>query len=154
VETPQRKTLVLGLGNLLLGDEGVGVHAAQALMEECFFENVEIQDTGTAILDALPALEKADRVIVMDAMEGHGSPGTIYRVPMDQCTGNTCIGSLHGFDLRSVLTLAGCKTPPEVLVFGVEPAVIDWSMALSPPVKSALPVLLDAVRTELSQSSQ
>ena len=150
MEAPQKNTLVLGLGNLLLGDEGVGVHAAQALMEECF-EDVEIQDVGTAILDALPALEKADRVIVMDAMKGHGSPGTIYRVPMDQCTGNTCIGSLHGFDLRSVLTLAGCKTPPEVLVLGVEPAVIDWSMSLSPPVKSALPVLLDAVRTELSQ---
>ena len=150
MESPQKKTLVLGLGNLLLGDEGVGVHAAQALMEECF-EDVEIQDVGTAILDALPALEKADRVIVMDAMKGHGSPGTIYRVPMDQCTGNSCIGSLHGFDLRSVLTLAGCKTPPEVLVLGVEPAVIDWSMSLSPPVKSALPVLLDAVRTELSQ---
>ena len=150
METPQRKTLVLGLGNLLLSDEGVGVHAAQALMEECF-EDVEIQDTGTAILDALPALERAERVIVMDAMKGHGTPGTIYRVPMDQCTGNSCIGSLHGFDLRSVLTLAGCKTPPEVLILGVEPAVIEWSMALSPPVKSALPRLLEAVREELSE---
>ncbi len=150
METPQRKTLVLGLGNLLLGDEGVGVHAAQALMEE-HFEDVEIQDTGTAILDALPALERADRVIVMDAMKGHGDPGTIYRIPMDQCTGNSCIGSLHGFDLRSVLTLAGCETPPEVVVLGVEPAVIEWSMALSPSVKSALPVLLETVREELSQ---
>jgi len=84
-------------------------------------------------------------------MKGHGTPGTIYRVPMDQCTGNSCIGSLHGFDLRSVLTLAGCKTPPEVLILGVEPAVIEWSMALSPPVKSALPRLLEAVREELSE---
>jgi hydrogenase maturation protease len=150
VETPQRKTLVLGLGNLLLGDEGVGVHAAQALMEE-HFEDVEIQDTGTSILDALPALERADRVIVMDAMKGHGDPGTIYRVPMDQCTGNTCIGSLHGFDLRSVLTLAGCKTPPEILVLGVEPAVIEWSMDLSPTVNNVLPVLLETVREELLQ---
>jgi hydrogenase maturation protease len=150
VETPQRKTLVLGLGNLLLGDEGVGVHAAQALMEE-HFEGVEIQDTGTAILDALPALERADRVIVMDAMRGHECPGTIYRIMMDQCMGNSCIGGLHGFDLRSVLTLAGCKTPPEILVLGVEPAVIDWSMDLSPSVKSALPVLLETVREELAE---
>jgi len=150
VETPQRKTLVLGLGNLLLGDEGVGVHAAQALMEECF-EDVEIQDTGTAILDALPALERADRVIVLDAMKGHGTPGTIYRIMMDQCIGNPCIGSLHGFDLRSVLALAGCKTSPEVLVLGVEPAVIEWSMALSPPVKNALPRLLEAVREEFTE---
>ena len=149
METTGKNTLVLGLGNLLLGDEGVGVHAAQALMKECF-EDVEIQDTGTAILDALPALERADRVIVIDAMKGHGDPGTIYRVPMDQCTGNTCIGSLHGFDLRSVLTLAGCETPPEVLVLGVEPAVIEWSMELSPQVKDTLPRLLEAVRKEIS----
>ena len=150
METPQRKTLVLGLGNLLLGDEGVGVHAAQALMEECFGD-VEIQDTGTAILDALPALERADRVIVLDAMKGHGTPGTIYRIMMDQCMGNSCIGGLHGFDLRSVLTLAGCKTPPEILVLGVEPAVIEWSMDLSPTVKNALPVLLETVREELAE---
>ena len=150
METSQRKTLVLGLGNLLLGDEGVGVHAAQALLEEGF-EGVEIQDTGTAILDALPALERADRVIALDAMKGHGNPGTIYRVPMDQCTGNSCIGSLHGFDLRSVLALAGCQAPPQVLVLGVEPAVIEWSMELSPQVKNALPRLLEAVREELAE---
>ena len=150
MESPQKNTLVLGLGNLLLGDEGVGVHAARALLNECC-EGVKIQDVGTAILDALPALERADRVIVMDAMKGHGVPGTIYRVPMDQCTGNSCIASLHGFDLRSVLTLAGCEASPEVLVLGVEPAVIDWSMDLSPTVKKALPLLLETVREELSQ---
>ncbi len=150
MEEMGRKTLVLGLGNLLLCDEGVGVHAAQALQKECF-DHVEIQDTGTAILDALPALERADRVIVLDAMKGGGTPGTIYRVMMDQCMGNTCIGSLHGFDLRSVMTLAGRETPPEVLVLGVEPAVIDWSMDLSPTVKNVLPVLLEAVREELLQ---
>ena len=149
METSQKKTLVLGLGNLLLGDEGVGVHAAQALLEEDP-RGGEIQDIGTAILDALPALERADRVIVMDAMKGHGNPGTIYRVPMDQCTGNSCIGSMHGFDLRSVLALAGCEAPPEVLVLGVEPAIIEWSMELSPQVKNALPKLLEAVRKEIS----
>ena len=150
METTRRKTLVLGLGNLLLGDEGVGVHAAQALMEERF-DHAEIQDTGTAILNALPALERAKRVIVLDAMKGEGTPGTIYRIMMDQCMHNTCIGSLHGFDLRRVMTLAGRETPPEVLVLGVEPAVIEWSMDLSPTIKNALPVLLDAVRRELSK---
>ena len=144
------KTLVLGLGNLLLGDEGVGVHAAQALLKERF-EGVEIQDIGTAILDALPALERAKRVIVLDAMKGHGNPGTIYRISMDQCMGNPCIGSLHGFDLRSVLAMAGREAPPEVLVLGVEPAMIDWSLDLSPTVRRSLPVLLEAVRSELAQ---
>ncbi len=146
----KKKTLVLGLGNLLLGDEGVGVHAARELMGETVL-NAEVQDIGTAIFDALPALEKADRVIVVDAMKGHGHPGTIYRTTMDACIGNTCIGSLHGFDLRSVLALAGRKTAPEFIVLGVEPAVIQWSMDLSDPVKQALPGLLRALREEISQ---
>lgn len=150
MERTEGKKLVLGLGNLLLGDEGVGVHAAHALLEERP-GGIEIQDIGTAILDALPALLRADRVIVLDAMRGHGDPGTIYRVPMDQCTGNSCIGSLHGFDLRSVLALAGRERPPEVLVLGVEPAVIEWSLELSPQVKNAFPRLLEAVRDELAK---
>ena len=62
------ETLVLGMGNMLLGDEGVGVHAALALMEDCP-AGTEVLDIGTAILDALPALERAERVIVMDAMK-------------------------------------------------------------------------------------
>jgi len=144
------KTIVLGIGNLLLGDEGVGVHAARALAKGLTLSDTEVLEVGTAILDALPALEKADRVIVLDAMEDHGDPGTIYRVPMDQCTGKSCIASLHGFDIKSVLALAGCEEPPEVLVLGVEPAVIEWSMELSPQVKEALPKLLEAVREEIS----
>ena len=150
MEATQSKRLVLGIGNLLLGDEGVGVHAAQALLEESP-RGVKIQDIGTAILDALPALLRADRVIILDAMKGHGDPGTIYRVPMDQCTGNSCIGSLHGFDLRSVLALAGREAPSDVLVMGVEPAAIEWSMELSPQVRNALPRLLEAVREELAE---
>ncbi len=142
------KILVLGLGNLLLGDEGVGVHAARALMSETI-GRAKVLDTGTAVLDALPELEAADRVIVLDAMKGPGSPGTIYRVMMDQCIGNPCIGSLHGFDLKSVLALTGRNVLPEVLVLGVEPAVIDWSMALSPPVKASLPTLLSTVKEEI-----
>jgi len=146
----ERNTLVLGLGNLLFGDEGVGVHAARALMEEGVL-GVEIQDIGTAILDALPALQKADRVIVVDAMKGHGNPGTVYRTTMGECIGNTCIGSLHGFDLRSVLALAGCEKAPEFIVLGVEPGIIEWSMELSAPVKHALPGLLEALRKEISK---
>ena len=143
------KILVLGLGNLLLADEGVGVHAAQALLETQMSEEVTIRDTGTAILDAIPDLEEADFVIVIDAVKADGEPGTIYRVPFDQMVRPDMIGSMHGFDLSRVLALAGRQTLPEVLVIGVEPAVIDWSLELSPAVAKALPVVLDQVRREI-----
>ena len=142
------KTTVLGIGNLLLGDEGVGVHAARAFSENCP-DHVKVRDIGTAILEAIPDFEEADRIIVIDAMKAHGRPGSIYRVPLTECRFNDVLGSLHGFDLKRVLALAGRETPPEVLVFGVEPAYVGWSMELSQQVRDALPELLRAIENEI-----
>jgi len=142
-------TVVLGLGNLLLGDEGVGVHAARALLAGGL-TGVEVIDVGTAILDALPALRRAERLVVIDAVQAGGTPGSIYRMPFDQVRPATMVAGLHGFDLSRALALAGREDAPEhVLVFGVEPARIEWSLELSPAVAAALPFLLDAVRAEV-----
>lgn len=148
----QLKTLVLGIGNLLLADEGVGVHAARALMKYRL-SGAEVQEIGTSILDALPALERADRVIVLDAMRAQGKPGTLYRVPFEDCQSSHCIASLHGFDLSRVLALTNRIDAPEVVVFGVEPDRIEWSMELSPQVAKAVPFLLEAVRKEIEEKS-
>jgi hydrogenase maturation protease len=147
------KILVLGIGNLLLGDEGVGVHAAHALLAAGCPENVTILDIGTAILDALPAIEEAERVIVLDAVKADGVPGAVYRIPFDAMVCAPCIASMHGFDLSRVLALTQRHDVPEVLVLGVEPAFIGWSLELSPPVEQALAPLLGAVRKELGMSS-
>ncbi len=146
------KTTVLGIGNLLLGDEGVGIHAAWTISENCP-DHVTVREIGTSILEAIPDFEEADRIIVIDAMKAHGSPGTIYRIPLTECRSNDVIGSLHGFDLKRVLALAGRKDPPEVLVFGVEPAYVGWSLELSQPIRDALPELLMAVENEIEQRS-
>ena len=143
------KTLVLGIGNLLLADEGVGVHAAHALLREGCPEGVLVLDIGTAILDALPALEQADFVIVMDAVKADGVPGSVYRMPLESFARAQCIASMHGFDLSRVLTLTQRHTPPQVLVIGVEPARIEWSMELSPEVAASLPIVLETVRNEI-----
>jgi len=143
------QTVILGIGNELLGDEGVGVHAARSLAATSLPGHVKVVEVGTAILDALPELEQADRIIVLDAMRNDNPPGTVYKIPLDQCSGSVTIASMHGFDIFRVMALAGRTTPPPVTVFGVEPQLIGWSVELSPPVAEALPDLLDAVRTEL-----
>ena len=143
-------TLVLGIGNLLLGDEGVGVHAARLLTQEKHPPGTEVLDVGSAILDALPALKYADRVIVLDAVMADGPPGTVYRLPFSNCEKPSCLGSLHGFDLSRLMALAGRKNPKDVLILGVEPATISWSMDLSPQVAYALPRFIDAVKREIS----
>ena len=148
-----KKTLVLGIGNLLLGDEGVGVHAARALQREECPCAAKVLEVGTAILDALPALEKADRVIVLDAMKYDGNPGTVYRIPLGRCRSSQCIASMHGFDIFRVLALTGREVPPEVLVYGVEPSYIGWSLELSPQVTNALTFLLESVKMEIKKKN-
>lgn len=143
------RTLILGIGNLLLCDEGVGVHVARALQQEELPENVVILEVGTAFLDALPEIEKADRIIIVDAMKADHAPGTIYRVPFEDCVKPECIASLHGFDLSRVIYLAGRETPPEAVVIGVEPVRIDWGTELSPKIQEMIPSVIEAIKTEI-----
>jgi len=142
-------TLILGMGNLLLGDEGVGVHAARVLLKDGCPPGIEVLEIGTAILDALPALETAGRVIIIDAMKGQEKSGTVYRIALDNCSPNPNIASMHGFDIFRVLALTQRSSLPEIVVFGVEPDHIGWSMALSPAVAKSLPAVVEAVKNEI-----
>jgi len=145
---------VLGLGNELLGDEGVGVHAVRRLQQMHLPPSVEVLEVGTAILDALPVLENADRVIVVDAMQDGQRPGTVYTLPLEQCSGSGCIASMHGFDIFRTMSLVNRRETPPTIVFGVEPGELSWSMELSPAVEASLPVLVAAVLKELGQRAQ
>ena len=142
-------TLILGMGNLLLCDEGVGVHVARALAQRDLPPDVAVVEAGTAFLDVLPDIEKADRILLIDAMEGGAAPGSVYRVPFDQCRHPEMLASLHGFDLSRVLYMAGSDRAPEVTVFGVEPARIEWGTELSPVIQRVLPAVEKAILNEL-----
>ena len=144
-------TLILGMGNLLLCDEGVGVHVARALAQRDLPPDVAVVEAGTAFLDVLPDIEKADRILLIDAMEGGGAPGSVYRMPFDQCLHPEMLASLHGFDLSRVLFMAGSDRAPEVTVFGVEPARIEWGTELSPVIRKVLPAVEEAILNELSR---
>ena len=147
------KVLILGMGNLLLADEGVGVHVAHALSNTDLPEGVTVLDIGTAILDALPAIEKAERIIVVDAVKADGMPGSVYRMSYEDAVRPEVIASMHGFDLSRVLLLTQRKDAPEVTVIGIEPGQINWSLDLSPEVERAIPVVLQAIYDEIRSSS-
>ena len=128
----------------------MGVHAARALQQEQLPPNVVAIDTGTAFLDALTEIERADRIIIVDAMKAGEAPGSIYRVPFEDCARPECIASLHGFDMSRVLYITGRKTVPEVVVVGAEPDRIESGTELSPNLQAAFPRLLDVIRKEIA----
>lgn len=143
------KTLVLGIGNLLLCDEGVGVHLVRALRREPLPSHVTALEVGTAFLYALPEIEQADRIIIVDAMHAGEGPGTVYRVPFDECARPEVLASLHGFDLSRVMFMAGRNSAPEVVVIGVEPALIDWGTEPSSAIQEVFGDIVEILKAEI-----
>ena len=147
----QHQVLIIGIGNVVLRDEGVGVHAAWRLKEERLPPGVEVIDGGTATMDLLAAIQKAERIIVIDAVKGGGVPGTVYRVRPDELSQETEHPlSLHQAGFLDVLGLARQRGgAPEVVIIGVEPKEIAWGMELTPEVSGKLPNVIAAVFAEL-----
>ena len=146
-----KKVIIIGIGNLILRDEGVGVHAVRELEGRDLPPRVEVIDGGTALMDLLSVIRDAERIIVIDALKGGGEPGTIYRICPDDLMGETEQPlSLHQVGLLEVLGMARqLGGDPEVVIIGVEPKEIAWGMELTPEVKAKLPHVIESVLAEL-----
>lgn len=147
-----KRIAVVGIGNYLLSDEGVGIHAVKKLMKETLPPYVEIIDGGTAGIDLLLWMEEAKYVVIIDCIEAEAEPGTIFRlnaeeIPLSQ---NRSIFSLHDLKLPAVLSLAKrLGNMPTVVIYGVQPAIINPGIQLSPRVQDSLPRLLQMVKKEI-----
>jgi hydrogenase maturation protease len=144
---------VLGIGNLLLRDEGVGVHLAQELARgELGHADFEIIEAGTCP-DILSLLDEGiDKLIVVDAVKGGNEPGTLYRLTLDDLTTNSAVPiSLHEMGVvenLKMMSLLG-RQPKSVVFIGVEPKIIDYGLELSPEVAGKLPDLVELVCKEV-----
>ncbi|MFP3879816.1 MAG: HyaD/HybD family hydrogenase maturation endopeptidase [Dehalococcoidia bacterium] len=151
VEKPTPHIVVIGVGNLLLKDEGVGVHAIRALQEVNLPQNVTIMDGGTAP-DLSPYIRSGDKLIIIDAAKAGGQPGTIHRFrPQDLSTDNMGAISAHELGIEQNLTLMAMegKKPSEVVIIGIEPKEIDWGTDLSPELQSAIPEIVEVLLKEI-----
>ena len=149
----QLHTLVLGLGNPLRGDDGVGPRIAKELVHRGLPEGVTTFHGGTGGLGLLKVLEGWRRVVIVDAADVGREPGQFVRFTPDQVrfVRATNAFSLHHAGLGDVLALTRAlgRTLPEIVVFGVQPAEVGWGEGLSPAVQAALPALADAVLEEI-----
>lgn len=146
-------TLVLGIGNLVMGDDGVGVRVVQKLRQNLQLPpEVAVLDGGTLGLDILPHLEGIERLIVVDALETGGAPGTLVRLAGDQIplALETKV-SAHQMGLKDLLTVARLMghAPAEMVLLGVQPASSEMGIGLTPSVEARVDVLLAGILAEL-----
>ncbi len=132
-----RRAAIVGLGNILLMDDGVGVHALRTLSGPAP-EGIVLAEVGTALLDALELLASVEVVVAIDAVAAGGRPGSIYCLNVNDAQVRTHV-SLHELGIAAALQLLPTESRPRVLIVGVEPAVIDYGMRLSPAVQAVLP---------------
>lgn len=149
------KTLIFGAGNLLLSDEGFGVHFIKYLEEHYRFQDdVELYDGGTLGIMVTHLLEDADQVYLIDVVEAKGEPGDIYRYEKEEfLLGKLPIKmSPHQIGIQEVLTLSELrgKIPEKVTLFGAIPASYDAGVELSPTLADKLPGLAELVVGELT----
>jgi len=140
--------LVVGIGNEMMRDDGVGAVAARALQGESLGEGVRVVELGARGLDLICEMEGAERVIVIDAVRAGGKPGSICRfAPEEARSVNSRTSSLHGIDLLDVLELAAVtKIRPQVVIVGVEPEEVTPGQSLSETVRSCVPQVVEVVK--------
>ncbi len=150
----EERIVVLGVGNILLRDEGVGVRVVEELQRRySFAPNVRIVDGGTQGLWLLPTLQEADHLVVVDAVLGKGEPGTIYRLERDDLPkGLRAKQSAHDSDLVEALNLCSLLEtgPRDVVVVGIQPEDIrPYGLELTEKVQARIEDLIVRVIEEL-----
>jgi len=148
------QTLVLGLGNILCGDDGVGVRVVERLQTaRSFPADIRILDGGTLGLDLLPYVREADRLLIVDSMEMNAAPGTVVRRCDDEV--DACLVpklSPHQMGLRDLLgaaRLCGYRLN-ELILWGVQPGDLRTGLELSAPVAASIDAIVSAVLSELN----
>ena len=150
------ETLVLGLGNILLSDEGVGVRVVERLLEQYDFpEGVRVMDGGTLGLDLLPYVEDASRLLVVDAVQARKPPGTLVRMVGDEIPMflDASKVSPHQEGLQDLLAVAVLKDylPNEVVFWGAQIESLGVGLELSSAVAAQVDALAGKVLEELAR---
>jgi len=145
------KTLVLGIGNTLLTDEGVGIHLLQHFSHDPLSDDVQLLDGGTLSFTLAVPIEETEALIVVDAANLQADPGhwqVFVGEDMDRFLTTRHRASVHEVgltDLRSIAMLAG-HWPHKRALVAIQPEVVDWGEYPTPAVAAAIPPACGAIR--------
>lgn len=151
----RKPILVVGVGNSIQMDDGVGVHVLRELEKENLPAEVDLLDGGTMGIELLPWLENRDKVILIDAVDAHERPGTIFRFEPDEVEYDMVPkASVHQFGLVDSLQMASLvgRAPRQTVIFGVQPDIIDWGEEPSEAVHGVIPKVTSLVVKEINES--
>ncbi|NDJ52528.1 MAG: hydrogenase maturation protease [Chloroflexi bacterium] len=150
-----QRTLVLGVGNRLRGDDGLAEVIISCLMAHDLPEHVDTIPEGTPGLDLLLTFEGYDKLILVDAAEMGVEAGSWQRILIDPADlkQRHLFGTLHNAGVAEALVLAEAlgKLPRLIVLFGVQPARLDWEIGLSDAVEKAVSQVCAALHAELTK---
>jgi hydrogenase maturation protease len=138
--------LVLGLGNLLLGDEGVGIHALKLLEQRFVDSRINYCDGGTQGLTLLPFIEEASHILILDAVYATAAPGKIIELQEEQLNSQVPVKfSAHDIALPDLLALLRFRNGNRIRIrlLGVTPLQMEPATELSGPVRHSTDVLVE-----------
>ena len=155
-KSKNKKVIIIGVGNILLKDEGIGIHAVEHLKKLYNFSSrVELVDGGVGGLNLLPYMERAANLIIIDAVRANAKPGAVFRfTPEDILTQVKYKTSLHEMGLQDVFAIARAagKKCPATVIIGIQPKDISsYGMELTAEVEAKLPDVLKVVASELER---
>lgn len=146
---------ILGVGNILLRDEGVGVRVIDYIREKRLLpKGIEVIEGGTGGMRLIPLIKDADHLIIIDAVRGGGKPGDIYRFAIDalplKIKQKT---SLHEVGLQEIFSILNLLTEkrPETVIIGVEPKEVSYGVGLTLEVESVVPEVSRKVLNEVKR---
>ena len=153
-----KKVVVMGMGNALLKDEGVGIHVIHALQNSPLPANIDLEiiDGGTSP-DILHLMGEADKLIIIDAVRGGSNPGSVYKFKTNDITaeGKNSL-SLHELSLLESLEMLECMggSPQYPVIIGVEPKEIGWGLELSSELEQKVPQIINIVLDEIREEAR
>jgi len=142
------RTLIAGFGNVLRGDDGFGVEVIRRLQEREPISDVEVMEVGTAgIRLAQELLTPCDRLIIVDAMNRGGTPGTVYVVRVESVDAAGEVDLHLAVPARALAVAKALRAlPPEVFIVGCEPGEVDeLTTEMTPPVQAAVGAVLEHI---------
>ena len=149
-----KKIMVVGIGNLIMQDDGAGVHVVNCLSEMDIPAEVELIDGGTYSYDLVDFFCQGDIIIVIDAMQAGGEPGTIYRAPLEQLglQFDSAMTSVHdlGF-VQAARHVNMLGHYPQILVYGIEPENLGLGLELSPEIAGKVPKMAELIKDDIDR---